>query len=220
MRIAPTRIVLADDHGIMREGLRALLEAQDNMQVVGQAENGRRAVQLIRDLRPQVAIIDVTMPDMNGIQATRQAIAEVPEIKVIALSMHADSRAVDQMLKAGALGYVLKDCVFDDLSTAVNSVLADQPYFSPQIANIVLQGYLNPTMRYGSVALTLLSDREREVLQLVAEGNSTKEIAAKLFISIKTVEKHRQQIMEKLEMHSVAELTRFAIREGLISLEG
>jgi len=211
-------VVLADDHVMMREGLRSLLETQPDIKVVGQASNGREAVQLICEHRPDVAILDITMPELNGIEATRQALAEVPELKVLALSMHADPNAVHQMLRAGAHGYVLKECAFSDLIVAVHAVLTDQSFFSPQIANIVLQGYLNPPAQQKFSAFKVLTGREREVLQLVAEGHSTKGIADKLYVSIKTVEKHRQQLMKKLGLYGVADLTRCAIREGMIPL--
>ncbi len=212
-------VVLGDDHVMLREGLCSLLEKQEDIKVIGQASNGREAVQLISELHPEVAILDVTMPELNGIEATRQALMIVPDLKVIALSMHEDQNAVHQMLRAGALGYVLKDCIFHDLVAAVHAVLDNQSYFSPKITSILLRGYLNPPDQQEFAALSVLTGREREVLQLIAEGHSTKDIAGKLCISIKTIEKHRQQLYDKLGIHSVAGLTRFAISEGLSPLE-
>ncbi|HEY3376786.1 MAG TPA: response regulator transcription factor [Armatimonadota bacterium] len=214
------RVLLVDDHRLMREGLRSLLETQDDVKVIGQADNGRTAVQLARELHPTVVIMDVTMPELNGIEATRQILQESPDTKVIALTMHSDPRYVAEMLKAGALGYVLKDSVFEELRLALQQVITNQPYFSARIASIVLEGYLcNQSSQTHPPVYRLLTAREREVLQLLAEGKATKEIALTLTVSTKTVEKHRQQIMEKLELHSVAELTRYAIREGLVPLD-
>jgi len=209
--------LLVDDHRIMREGLRSLLETR-GIHVIGEAGDGRTAVEMATELHPDVVVMDITIPLLNGIDATALIMNNVPTTKVIALSMHSDARVVDQMLKAGALGYVLKDSVVDDLLTAVHTVLDGQPYFSPRIAQIVLNGYLNPEQKTETSTPQLLSSREREVLQLFAEGHSTKEIAQALFVSIKTIEKHRQNIMDKLQFHSIAEMTKYAIREGLTTL--
>jgi DNA-binding NarL/FixJ family response regulator len=214
-----TRIILADDHGIMREGLRALLEKQPGIEVIAEAENGRTTVELSRELKPDVVIIDISMPDLNGIEATRQIIAESPGVKVIALSMHSDRKFVREMLSAGASGYMLKDSAFEELDKAISTVNDNQTYLSPGIADTVVKDYLGKIVTDNSAASIALTNREREVLQLFAEGKTTKQIASLLFVSIKTIETHRKQIMDKLGLNSIAELTKYAIREGLTSLE-
>jgi two-component system, NarL family, response regulator NreC len=213
------RIILADDHKIMREGLRALLEKQQDFEVTAEAENGLEAVQLAKKLRPHIIIMDIGMPGLNGIEATRQIVADVPSVKVIALSMHSDKRFVIEMLKAGVCGYLLKDSASEELVSAIRTVLAGKPYLSPQITDVVLKDYLGALSKAEPSAFTLLTPREREVLQLIAEGRTTKQIATALFVSVKTVDTHRQQLMEKLDLRSVAELTKYAIREGLTSLD-
>jgi DNA-binding NarL/FixJ family response regulator len=212
------RIILAEDHRITREGLVNLLEERSDMQVVGEAENGREAVRLARELSPDLVIMDVTMPDLNGIDATRIITSGSNNTKVIALSMYSDKQFVQGMIQAGASGYLLKDCAFEELVSAIQAVIQGDTYLSPGIAGIVVQDYLNKLTTDRSSADTVLTNREREVLQLIAEGNSTKEIAASLTVSVKTVETHRRQIMEKLGIFSIAELTKYAIREGLTSL--
>jgi two-component system response regulator NreC len=214
-----TRIILADDHGIMREGLRALLEKQPGIEVIAEAENGRTTVELSRELKPDVVIIDISMPDLNGIEATRQIIAESPGVKVIALSMHSDRKFVREMLSAGASGYMLKDSAFEELDKAISTVNDNQTYLSPGIADTVVKDYLGKIVTDNSAASIALTNREREVLQLFAEGKTTKQIASLLCVSIKTIETHRKQIMDKLGLNSIAELTKYAIREGLTSLE-
>jgi len=213
------RILLADDHKITRQGLRSLLEKQQDIEVVAEAENGRNAVRLAAELAPDVVIMDITMPDLNGVEATRQIISESPDIKIIALSMHSDSLFVTEMLKSGAAGYLLKDCAFEELTRAIRSVIDNKTYLSPSISGIVIEDYLHRLSKTDFSGSDVLTDREREVLQLMAEGNSTKKIALKLHISVKTVETHRRQIMKKLNIHTVAELTKYAIRKGLTSLE-
>jgi len=213
----PIKIILADDHKIVRQGLRTLLEQESDIQVMGEADDGRMAVRLARELSPQVVIMDVGMPDLNGIEATRQVLAECPGVKVIALSMHSDRRFVMNMLKAGASGYLLKDSAFEELATAIRMVLTNKIYLSTEIANVVIKDYLQGGG--DESVFSVLSPREREVLQLMAEGRSSRQIADHLNISIKTVETHRMQIMHKLEIYSVAELTKYAIREGLSSLD-
>ncbi len=213
------RVILADDHKIIRDGLRALIESEPDMELLADADNGRTAVELARKLKPTVVVMDIGMPDLNGMDATRQIQAEAPCVKVIALSMHADKRYVAGMLSAGASGYLLKDCAFEELSNAIRAVAANKTYLSPGISGVVVSDYVQrlkgdaPALRPG------LTPREREVLQLVAEGKSTKEIAALLHVSQKTIETHRQRVMDKVGVRSVAELTKFAIREGLTSLE-
>ena len=215
-----TRILLADDHKITRQGLRSLLEKESDMEVVAEAEEGRSAVQLARKLTPDVVIMDVSMPDLNGIEAARQIIKGSKSIKVIALSMHSDSLFVTEMLKSGVGGYLLKDCAFEELAGAIRSVMAGKTYLSPSISDVVVNGYLSrlPNNKE-NVSTGALTDREREVLQMIAEGKSTKQIALNLHISVKTVETHRRQIMNKLNIFSIAELTKYAIRKGLTDLE-
>jgi two-component system response regulator NreC len=212
-----TKVLIADDHQIVREGLRTMLEKEHDLQVVGEAEDGRMTLRLARELIPDVIIMDVAMPDLNGIEATRQIVAELPNVKIIALSMHDDRRFVLNMLKAGAAGYMLKDCAFKDLAKAIRVVMANKTYLSNEIADIVVKDYLASSTPVESSAFHLLSPREREVLQLIAEGQTSARIADNLHISVKTVETHRQQIMVKLKIKSVAELTKYAIREGLTS---
>jgi two-component system response regulator NreC len=212
------RILLADDHKIVRQGLRTLLEQEPDMEVVAEAEDGRIAVRLARELAPQVVIMDVGMPDLNGIEATRQVLADTPGLKVIALSMHSDRRFVVNMLKAGASGYLLKDSAFEELAAAIRVVMLNKTYLSPGVSDIVIKDYVQGPREDSSV-FSVLTPREREVLQLMAEGKSTKQIADRLHVSVKTIETHRQQIMTKLGIHSVAELTKYAVREGLSSLE-
>jgi DNA-binding NarL/FixJ family response regulator len=209
------KVLIADDHQIVREGLRSMLEKEPGIQVVGEAEEGRTTLRLARDLTPDVIIMDVAMPELNGIEATRQILAESPTIKVIALSMHDDRRFVLNMIKAGAKGYLLKDSAFKDLAKAIRAVVANKTYLSSEIADVVVKDYLATSSNEESSAFGLLSPREREVLQLIAEGKTTNQTAEQLHISIKTVETHRAQLMAKLKVKGVAELTKYAIREGL-----
>ncbi len=213
------KILLADDHKITRDGLKALLESQKNMIVIGEAENGRQAVRLASELAPDVIVMDINMPELNGIEATRQIIAELPETKIIALSMYSDKRYVVGMLKAGVSGYLLKNCAFDELVSAITAVVANQNYMSQKIADTVMKDYANILESSDSSPASTLTAREREVLQLIAEGLKTKDIAARIHVSVKTVETHRQQVMRKLNAKSVAELTKIALREGLTSLD-
>ena len=213
------KILLADDHKIIRDGLHTLVENIPDMTIAGQAENGREAVRLALKLIPDVVVMDVSMADLNGIEATRQIHKKQPGIKVIALSMHSDRRFVRGMLEAGASGYLLKDCAFEELARAINTVVKEKTYLSPEISDIIIKDYLFKSSTGASSAYTALTAREREVLQLLAEGKSTRQIAELLHVSIKTIETHRRQIMDKLNIHSVAELTKYALREGLTSLE-
>ena len=213
------RIILADDHKIMREGLRALLAKQKEIEVIAEADSGRGVIELCSQLHPDVVVIDISMPDLNGIDAARQITREAPDIKVIALSMHSDKKYVKEMLAAGASGYLLKDAAFEELGMAIATVLKNKTYLSPQITDTVVKDYVNENVPQDSIASTALSAREREVLQLIAEGKSTRDIAAKLYVSVKTIETHRKQIMDKLGLNSIAELTKYAIREGLTSVE-
>jgi two-component system response regulator NreC len=215
------KIVLADDHQIVRHGLRSLLSAEPDIKVVGEADNGRAAVRLAQELSPQVVIMDITMSDLNGIEATRQIMDESPGVKVIALSMHSDSLFVLNMFKAGASGYLLKDCALEELVKAVRTVMNRKIYLSPGISDIVVKDFVigwSPK-ESSSSAFSILTAREREVLQLMAEGKNTNRIAESLCVSVKTVEAHRKQLMNKLDIHSVAELTKYAIRQGLTTLE-
>jgi two-component system, NarL family, response regulator NreC len=211
------RVLIADDHKIVRESLRALLEKEPGFTVVGEAGEGRTAMRLTRELVPDVIIMDVAMPDLNGIEATRQVVAEFPEIKIIALSMHNDRRFVLNMLKAGARGYLLKDCASQNLIKAIRLVIANKTYISHEIADLVVKDYLASTSPAEGSPAELLTAREREILQLIVEGKTNQKIAEALKVSIKTVESHRHAIMLKLDIKSIAELTKFAIREGLTS---
>lgn len=213
------RVLLADDHKIMRDGLCSLLEREDNIEVVAEAENGRVAVQMTLEQQPDVVIMDISMPDMNGIEATRQIVSSLPETKVLALSMHSDKRFVVETFQAGAAGFLLKDCASEELARAINTVAKNQTYLSAEIAGIMVDAYVNRFTPPTSSASSVLTGREREVLQLIAEGWTTKQIASHLYVSVKTVETHRRQIMKKLDRHSVADLTKYAISEGLTSLE-
>jgi two-component system response regulator NreC len=213
------KIILADDHQIVRHGLRSLLSSEPDMEVVGEADNGRAVVRLVQEKSPQVVIMDISMPDLNGIEATRQIIAESPGVKIIALSMHSDSLFVLNMFKAGASGYLLKDCALEELVKAVRTVISRKIYLSPGISDIVIKDFVIGWSPPDSSAYSILTTREREVLQLMAEGRNTNQIAESLCVSVKTVEAHRKQLMNKLDIHSVAELTKYAIRQGLTSLE-
>jgi DNA-binding NarL/FixJ family response regulator len=213
------RVLLADDHNIVREGLRSLLEKDTEIEVVAMADNGRTAVQLAGELKPDVAVLDIAMPEMNGIEAARRISRDDPEIKILALSMHSARRFVTEALSAGAKGYLLKDCAAEELVRAIRTVAGNETYLSPKVAGQIVKDYLKRSPDSTLSAESFLTNREREILQLIAEGESTKEIAFRLYVSIKTVETHRQQVMKKLNLHSVAELTRYAIREGLTPLD-
>jgi len=209
------KVIIVDDHQMVREGLRSLLVGEKDMEVIAEAGDGWEGVRLAEKLAPDVVIMDIAMPELNGIEATRQILARTTGVRVMVLSMHSDKRFVERTLKAGASGYLLKDCAFEELVRAIRTVMAGQIYLSPGIASLVVRGYLENGLDSPSV----LSAREREVLQLITEGKSTREIGLLLHISIKTVETHRQQIMKKLHLRTVAELTKYAIREGLTTLD-
>ena len=213
------RVLLVDDHQMFREGLRSLLAADPEIQVVGEADSGRTALKLACATKPNIIVMDVSMPDLNGVEATRQIKAAVPHSRVIALSAHSDRRFVARMLEAGASGYLLKDCAFDELTRAIHSVSKNQIYLSPAVAAGVVEDSLGRTLSTQPQGTAALTPRQREVLQLVAEGLATKQIAARLHVSVKTVETHRQQLMKRLDVQSVADLTKHAIREGLTSLD-
>ena len=213
------RILVADDHKILRDGLRTLLSSEPDFEVVGEAENGALAIERAKALVPDVVIMDVAMPEMNGIDATRAIREVLTETRVIALSMHADRRYVVEMLKAGASGFLLKNCAFDELVRAIRAARDNHTFLSPEVAGLVVDSYVRNGGPGQAAAAARLSARETEVLTLIARGNSTKEIAATLFVSPKTIETHRRNIMEKLGIFSIADLTRFAIREGLVEIE-
>jgi two-component system, NarL family, response regulator NreC len=212
------KVLIADDHKIIRESLRTLIEQQKGMEVIAEAENGRSAVQLARKLAPDVVIMDIGMPGLNGIEATRQIVKAAPAVKVVALSMHADKRFALEMLKAGASGYVLKNSAFEEMVHAINCVMGQKIYLCPPVAGALKAGTSCFT-RAAATVFSVLTAREREVLQLLAEGKATKEIASLLFVSVKTIETHRMQIMKKLDIHSVAELTKYAVRQGLTTID-
>ena len=211
------KILLADDHKIVFDSLKSLLDRQPDMEVVGGAENGRVAVEQVHELKPDVVIMDVTMPNLNGIEATRQITGQYPEIKVVALSMHADKQFVTGILSAGASGYLTKNCSFDELVKAVRLVAENKKYLCPDVTGIVIEQSLSGGSGTDSSATDLLTAREREVLQLLAEGKTIKQIAEQLFLSIKTIYTHRDQIMKKLHVENMAELTKLALRDGLIA---
>ena len=211
------RILLADDHTVVRQGLRKVLEARPEWEVVAEAGDGREAVRLAEESKPDIAIIDVAMPLLNGIDAVRQIARKVPATRMLVLSMHADEAYVTQMLRAGAAGYLLKDSADVDLLQAVEAVSAGKSFFSPAIARVIADDYVRHLADRGVMdRFELLSEREREIFQLIAEGKTNKEIAALLFLSPSTVDTHRSRIMEKLDVHSAAEIVLYAVRKGVI----
>ena len=214
------RTLLVDDHEIFMDGLRVLLSGEPDLEVIGEITDGRDAVQEAVTSVPDVVVMDVAMPGLNGIEATREITARRPEVKVLCLSMHAEGQFVQAALDAGASGYVLKECALAEVVRAIRAVVAGQVYLSPAIAGTVVEAMkVGRSAAYAS-AFAVLSDRERAVLQLLAEGHSTKELAARLHLSVKTIGTHREHIMGKLDIHSIAGLTKYAIREGLTSTAG
>ncbi len=211
------RLLLVDDHALFSASLRSLLEREQDFEVIGEADHGVAAVRQARLLRPDLVLVDLAMPGLNGIEATRRMTTEMTGIKVLALSMHSDPRFVEAALEAGAAGYLLKSCTFEELGLAIRTVLAGRAYLSPAIAGAVVDA-LRKRRPAGATAATALTQREREVLQLLAEGHGTREIGCRLCMSPKTVHTHRKKIMEKLRIPSVAGLTKYAIQEGLTSL--
>jgi len=213
------KILLADDHAIVRHGLAESMMKEEDMEVVGQAKNGLSAIDMVREKTPDVVVMDISMPDINGMDATREILRDFPKVKVIALSMHSAKKFVREMFKAGASGYLLKDCEFDELANAIRTVMKGKSYISPEITDVVVDSYVRTSTEDKSSVFSDLTKREREVLQLLAEGKTTKQIGLKLHISPKTVEAHRLRVMEKLDIDNVAQLTKYAIQEGLTSPE-
>lgn len=214
------RVLLAEDHTIVREGLRSLLEATGRVEVVGEADNGRSAVEVARELRPDVAIVDVSMPELDGVEATRQIKKAAPQVRVIVLTMHSAEVYMKEVFRAGASGYLVKKTAARDLLMAVEAVMRDEMYLSPAISKVVIDRYVE----VGGEALSregynALSDREREVLKLVAEGRTNREVADMLNVAEKTVATHRANVMRKLELHNMSELVRYAVRERLIDVD-
>ncbi len=217
--MASIRLLLADDHKLFRAGLKQILSRQPELLVVGEAENGFQAVELAMSLKPDLVLMDISMPELNGIEATRRILETNPTIKIVILSMHSDRRYISEALRVGAKGYLLKDSAPEELNLALHKAMQNQFYLSSKINEQVITDFIRLSDANAETAFSTLSAREREVLQQLAEGKSTKQIADKLFVSVKTVETHRMHIMDKLNIHTIAELTRYAIREGLTPLE-
>ena len=216
--MSATRILLADDHTIMRSGLRLLLEQQEDFQVVGEAEDGRQAVAMAEQLHPNVAVLDIGMPNLNGIEAARQIMASSPDTAIVILSMHSDESYVMRALKSGAKAYLLKDSAEADLIRAVRAVRDGKSFFSPAVSRLLLEDYVRQLQQRGAEdSYELLTGREREILQLIAEGKANKDISALLNLSLHTVETHRTHILQKLNLHTVPELILYAVRKGIIS---
>jgi DNA-binding NarL/FixJ family response regulator len=213
------RIVLADDHTIVRDGLSQAFQQEDDMEIVGQAGDGHAAVELARELRPDIVVMDINMPTLNGIEATREIQREAPGVKVIALSMHSAKPCIKEIYRAGAFAYLVKNCGFDELARAVRTVAEGKTYVSPSIGNLVVEDFMHTEGKIEPTAFSLLTAREREVLQLLAEGGTIKQIAHGLHVSHKMVEAHRLRIMNKLKVDTAAQLTKYAIQEGLTSAE-
>ncbi|MEM9315847.1 MAG: response regulator transcription factor [Pseudomonadota bacterium] len=216
----PATVVLADDHRLVREGLRSVLADASDIEVVGEAENGRDSIALVRRLKPSIIVMDVSMPDLNGIDATRKIVETGLETRVLALSGHRDEMFVKGMLQAGASGYLLKDCASEELLTAIRTLTGGGMHVSPAVASIVVADYLAHVAGTVTPKEAALSTREREVLQLIAEGLTTARIAERLNLSVKTVESHRAKVMDKVGVRNIAGLTKYAIRHGLTTLDG
>ncbi len=212
------KIMIVDEHKILREGLSTLIAKQPNMEIIGEATDGREALELVNKLSPDIILMDVTMPNLSGIEATRKIKSKNSDIEIIALSLHSDRRYVLGMIDAGASGYLLKECAFDELVRAINTVKNGKKYLSPEISSILIDEYSKKNPQDKLSIYSKLTPRETEILQLIAEGKNTKEISNRLNISIKTVETHRRHIKKKLKSESIAELTKIAIREGLTSI--
>jgi two-component system response regulator NreC len=213
-----TRILFADSHTVVREAICALLQQENDIEIVGQAADGRGATELTQELFPDVVITETSMPNLNGIEVTRKIVHELPSVKVIALSARSDRRSVCEMLKAGASGFLPKTCSYEELVCAIRDVVSGRTHLSSQISTFVISEYLHRTTNPGRSVYSVLTEREREVLQLISEGNSTKVIARDLHVSPKTIEWHRSQLMKKLRIESIAELVKYAISEGLTTV--
>ena len=212
--------MIVDDHGVVRDGLQLLLEQSGDMEIVAQAPDGRQAVKMAAKISPDVILMDVSMPGLNGIEATAQILKENPQIKVLALSAHSNKRFVTDILKSGAHGYLLKDCITEELFRAIDAVNNGERYLCSKVAGVIIDNYIDGQGHgAGRASMNSLTAKERELLQLLVEGLCTKEIARMLHLSIKTVDGRRRDIMNKLEMNSLAELTKFAIREGVTNLD-
>jgi DNA-binding NarL/FixJ family response regulator len=212
------RVVIAEDHTILREGLRALLSAESDLEVVGEADDGRQAIRRVEELGPDLILTDLSMPKMNGVEAIREIKKRAPETKVLALTVHKAEEFILEVLQAGADGYVLKDASSEELMMAIKSVLGGKRYLSPSVSQLVIEGYLEGRKSIASSSpWDTLTKRERQILKLIAEGHKNKEIADYLYISVKTVEKHRANLMKKLDLHSAAALTAYAMERGLVT---
>ena len=210
------RILIADDHAVVRRGVRAILESQPGWEVCGEVANGREAVEEVKRLKPDVVVLDVTMPELNGLEATRQILKDAPHTEVLILTMHSSEAVAGEALRAGARGVVLKSDADHELVLAVEALRAHKPYLTPQVAEFVLDRYVGQTPEANRVSANALTSREREVIQLVSEGKSNKEVASALGVSVKTVEAHRASVMHKLKLHSASELVRYAIRNKIV----
>ena len=213
------KILIADDHGIVRQGLKSLIQSRLNLEVVGEAEDGVAAVKMVKDLKPDVVIMDVTMPNLNGVEATRLIRRDHPQVKIVALSMHPEKHIVKEILEAGASAYVLKSYLFDEISRALEAISTDQRYLSPRITDVVVEDYVRRSDAEKLEGRQRLTARDRQIIQMLAEGKSVKQIALALHISPKTADATRRKIMQKLGVTSIADLVKYAVREGITSLE-
>jgi DNA-binding NarL/FixJ family response regulator len=216
---ASIRILLVEDHAIVREGLRSLLESQEGIAIVAEAEDGRKALAMVEKVSPNVVVMDINLPELNGIETTRKILEIRPATQIIGLSVHMQAQFVSELIRAGATGYVPKKCAARELLTAIQAVMAGNMYISPEVTEQIMDRHVRRPVSPSSTAFSKLTSREREVLQLLAEGKSVKETAVILSLSAPTVHTHRQSIMRKLNQHSIAELTKYAIRQGLTSLD-
>jgi len=213
------RILIAEDHGVVRQGLKALIDGQDGMEAIGEAQDGLQVVELADRLSPDVILMDISMPNLNGVEATRLILRDNPDVKIIALSVHFNKHCVTDMLQAGASGYVLKSCLFDEVVSALHAVNSGEHYLSSKVSEIVMDDYLERLKITGELETAKLTERERRVIQLLAEGKTTKQIGRQLHVSPKTIDANRREAMDKLGISNIAELTKFAIREGMTSAE-
>jgi DNA-binding NarL/FixJ family response regulator len=218
--MSPIRVLLADDHALVLAGIRALVEELGDTQIVAEANNGRDAVALAKKHKPDLVIMDISMSELNGIEATAQIMAEVPSTRVLILSMHTTEDFVRRAIEAGAAGYLVKDSAPLDLKIAVGAVLRNEVYLSPRVSKHVVSGFLHGKPNHDGTSMDALTARQREILQMIAEGKSTKQIAFQINVSVKTVETHRAALMERLDIHDIAGLVLYAVRHGLISVDG